>query len=168
MRLGATLRHRAGQEHGCGARVVRAGRDVAAAGACHVRMREAADDVDAIAERLERLQDLGEREAGALRRRRPLVHRRAVRDVEARRSAIFGAAAAPASGVCAPTIESSSGSATVAPTPCRNVRRDRCFFVMNISLLLGRGLGLHLERRALHDRHDERREPVPIAAPPRA
>src|SRR5688572_33108997 len=34
--------------------------------------------------------------------------------------------------VCAATIESSSGSATEAPTPCRNVRRDRCFFVMNI------------------------------------
>ena len=82
VRLRPALRHRAGQEHGRGARVVRARRDVGAAGPGDVRMREAADDVDAIAERLERLQDLGEREAGPLRGRRPLVHRRAVRHVE--------------------------------------------------------------------------------------
>ena len=46
----------------------------------------------------------------------------------------FPAAAVRLSGVCAATIESSSGNATVAPTPRRNVRRDRCLFVMNIGL----------------------------------
>ena len=35
--------------------------------------------------------------------------------------------------VLAGTIASSSGTATVTPTPCRNVRRGMCFFVMNIS-----------------------------------
>src|SRR5579862_5496884 len=35
--------------------------------------------------------------------------------------------------VCAGTMESSSGSAIVTPTPRRNVRRGRCFFVMNIA-----------------------------------
>jgi hypothetical protein len=37
-------------------------------------------------------------------------------------------------GVWAATIESSSGSATDAPMPRNTVRRDRCFFVMNIEI----------------------------------
>ena len=43
---------------------------------------------------------------------------------------LLAAAAVFRIGVCAATIESSSGSAIVAPTPRRNVRRGRCFFVM--------------------------------------
>ena len=43
-----------------------------------------------------------------------------------------GAAAAACSGVAAGTIDSSSGSATVAPIPRRNVRRGRRRFAMNI------------------------------------
>src|SRR5688572_32925502 len=46
-------------------------------------MGEPADDVDALPERLERLENLGELEAGTGGRRRPLVHRRAVWHVEA-------------------------------------------------------------------------------------
>src|SRR6188474_2455189 len=44
----------------------------------------------------------------------------------------------PRRGLCftllanAGTIASSNGSATVAPSPRRNVRRPRCFWVMNI------------------------------------
>ena len=35
-------------------------------------------------------------------------------------------------------MESSSGKATVTPTPRRNVRRGRCFFVMKLmAVLLG-------------------------------
>src|SRR5690606_33929839 len=45
-----------------------------------------------------------------------------------------GVAAVCASAVRAGIIASSSGSAMVAPTPRRTVRRDRCFFVMNILL----------------------------------
>ena len=33
---------------------------------------------------------------------------------------------------CAGSMESSSGSASVTPTPRRKVRRGRCFFVMNM------------------------------------
>ncbi len=46
----------------------------------------------------------------------------------------------PKRGVCftllanAGTIASSIGSATAAPKPCRNVRRRRCFLVMNIAI----------------------------------
>ncbi len=45
---------------------------------------------------------------------------------------IFGAAAVAASAVRAGIIASSSGSASVAPTPRSTVRRDRCFFVTNM------------------------------------
>ena len=115
MRLRAALGNRAGQEHRRRARVVGARRDIGAAGAGDVRMRQAADDVDALAERLERLQDLGEREAGAFRSPAstcPSSRRAARRSGEARlrRSRPCSAAAsAPA------TIESSNGSATMAP-----------------------------------------------------
>jgi hypothetical protein len=83
MRLRAPLRHRACEEHGGGARVIGARGDVGATGASDERMRETADDVETIAIGLEWLQDFGEREASSLRRRRPLVHRRAVRHVDA-------------------------------------------------------------------------------------
>ena len=45
---------------------------------------------------------------------------------------LAGAAAVCASAVPAGTIASSSGSASVTPAPCRNVRRGMCLFVMNI------------------------------------
>src|SRR6202047_2902034 len=80
---------------------------------------------------------------------------------------VFGLAAVLTRGVCAGTIESSSGSANAAPAPRRTVRRDRCFLVTNIfsslpylwtarrsqdSLGLGTGrkLLLHLERVAFY------------------
>src|SRR6186713_2177792 len=93
---------------------------------------------------------------------------------------VFGTAAVCARSVPAGTIESSSGSASVTPVPRRNVRRERCFFVMKLTavclhtpvrwtgsqtLLLARrslASALHLERRALHDAGDERREPVAV------
>ncbi len=43
-----------------------------------------------------------------------------------------GEGTAARSGVAAGAIDSSSGSATVAPMPRRNVRRGRCRFAMNI------------------------------------
>src|SRR6186713_1583001 len=42
------------------------------------------------------------------------------------------AAAVFASAVWAGIIASSSGSAIAAPAPCSTVRRERCFFVMNM------------------------------------
>ncbi len=44
---------------------------------------------------------------------------------------LFGSAAVLTSRVPAGIIESSSGSASVTPIPRRNVRRGKCFFVMN-------------------------------------
>ena len=93
---------------------------------------EAADDVQLVAERLERLEDRRELEAGALGGRRPLVHDGAVRDVDEAEARHAAFAAVCASSVRAGIIESSSGSARVTPMPRRNVRRGRCFLVMNI------------------------------------
>src|SRR5215510_15026535 len=45
----------------------------------------------------------------------------------------FGPAAVWRWGVCAGSIDSRNGKATVTPTPWRNVRRGMCFLVMNIS-----------------------------------
>src|SRR5439155_9463550 len=50
-------------------------------------------------------------------------------------SRLFGLAAVLFKGVCAGTIDSSSGNATVTPAPQRNVRRERCFLVMNMVLV---------------------------------
>ena len=77
LRLGAGLGERAAQERG--GRAVVVGRGAAAIGQ---RVLEAADNVDLVVERLERLQDLGQLEPGAGRLRRPLVHDGAVRDVD--------------------------------------------------------------------------------------
>src|SRR5215467_6156772 len=77
-----------------------------------------------------------------------------------------GLAAVFASSVRAGTIASSRGSASAAPAPFRNVRRGRCFLVMNIWVLIRRDDArfrrLHLlhERRALHDAEYDRRKPV--------
>jgi hypothetical protein len=46
-------------------------------------MAKPAHDIEMIAERLERFQDFGELEAGAFGCRRPLVHRRAMRNINA-------------------------------------------------------------------------------------
>jgi hypothetical protein len=82
MRLGATLRHRTGQKHRRGARVIGTRGHIRSASPGHKRMRQAADDVDVRPMRLERLQDLGERESAPVLGRRPLVHRRAMRHVD--------------------------------------------------------------------------------------
>src|SRR4249920_2701503 len=72
-----------------------------------------------------------------------------------------GRAAVCASGVCAGTIASRNGSASVAPTlPRRNVRREMYFRVMNMSAVSL--LHSHLERRALHDTGHERRKLVAL------
>src|ERR1700734_2996049 len=87
-----------------------------------------------------------------------------------------GVAAVAASAVRAGIIASSKGSATAAPMPRKNVRRSRCFLVMNIRSPLflmtgrcnldraGRRLrrSFHLERYALRDSHHYRREPVVV------
>src|SRR5207247_7608827 len=72
---------------------------------------------------------------------------------------VFPVASAFADGTKAGNIDSSSGSAMVAPAPCKNVRRGICFFVMNMSLLLKR-LPVHLKRSALRDFQNNRREAV--------
>src|SRR5688572_28192290 len=82
-----------------------------------------------------------------------------------------------AKAVRAGIIDSRSGKASVTPTPFRNVRRDRCFFVTNaiLDLLIpwpvrkDRPYGLRflytlLERIAFDNAHQQRREPVPLAA----
>ena len=107
-------------------RAVVVGRGAAPVG---LRVFEIADHVDLVVERLERLQDLRELEAGALGRRRPLGHDRAVREVDAAEPGSRPAAAVWASAVAAGTIDSRNGNASVTPAPCRNVRRDRCFLV---------------------------------------
>ena len=134
VRLRAALGHRAGEEHRGRAGVVGAGRHVGAARSGHVRVRQAADDVDVLAERLERLEDLGEREARALGRRRPLVHRGAVRHVEAGEARLR--AAPPSAAAASAPAPSRRGTAARhrARYPCRNVRRDRCFLKMNIAM----------------------------------
>src|SRR5262245_44192641 len=47
-------------------------------------------------------------------------------------SRVLGMAAVFFRGVCAGTIDSRNGNATVTPAPRKNVRRERCFLVMNI------------------------------------
>src|SRR5579862_8022135 len=89
----------------------------------------------------------------------------------------LGIPAVLASGVCAGTMESSRGSANVTPTPRKNVRRGRCFFVMNavmvcLSLIhcsvrghdrrrnaLRRFFYAHLKGRAVHDTENQIRHP---------
>ena len=95
-------------------------------------MTESADDVQAVAERLERLEDRRELEAGALGGGRPLVHDRAVRHVDEAEAGRGACAAVCASSVRAGIIESSSGNARLTPTPFRNVLRGKCFLVTNI------------------------------------
>src|SRR5678815_528828 len=71
-----------------------------------------------------------------------------------------GAAAVLDCAVRAGIMESSSGRASVVPTPFSKVRRDRCVLVTNLmvpassinaALTFTIGSGLHLERGAHHD-----------------
>src|SRR5438876_8843119 len=89
------------------------------------------------------------------------------------RRVLPAAPAADARRVHAPagSIASRNGRATVTPMPFRTVRREMCFIVMCMSplpLLLRirgghHGLGLaHLERGAVHDPDDERREAIVV------
>src|SRR5438876_2834179 len=78
---------------------------------------------------------------------------------------VFPVASALADGAKAGNIDSSSGSAMVAPAPCKNLRRGICFFVMNMSLLPALTerryrLPIHLKRSALHDFQNNGREAV--------
>src|ERR1043165_9358432 len=57
------------------------------------------------------------------------------------------------------SIDSSSGSASVTPTPFRKVRRERCFFVRKFMSLY---LHTFLELVGVDDAHEQRREPVAI------
>ena len=76
-RLRAGFGERAAEKRGGRAVVIR--RRAAAVG---IGVPQIADDVDLVVERLERLQDRRELEAGALGCRRPLRHDRAVREVD--------------------------------------------------------------------------------------
>src|SRR4029079_19274206 len=72
-----------------------------------------------------------------------------------------GRATVFASGVCAGTMASRNGSASVAPTlPRKNIRREMCFRVINMSAVSL--LDSHLERAALHDTGHERRKLVAL------
>ena len=58
----------------------------------------------------------------------------------------FGVAAVCASSVAAGTMASRSGRASVTPVPRRKVRREMCFFAMNMVALFAsvrRGLQRH-------------------------
>src|ERR1700733_2165056 len=100
---------------------------------------------------------------------------------------IFGAAAVCASATLAGIIASSKGNATTAPTPRNTVRRDKCFFVMNITgkssgasvryrhlrhfhirlaRTLGRGHLLHLECGACDNAEQDGREAIVIGIRP--
>src|SRR5262245_32493883 len=75
---------------------------------------------------------------------------------------LFGAAAVAARAVPAGIIDSSKGRATDAPRPFSIARRGSARLEMNMSshfLVLTSNL-FHLERYALHDADDDRREPV--------
>src|SRR5918993_1414205 len=72
------------------------------------------------------------------------------------RTGAFACARARAAN--AGTIASSHGSATVAPTPLKNVRRGRCLPVMIMALLPA----YDLKWRAVDDAHQQRGEPVVI------
>src|SRR5215831_10000048 len=70
-------------------------------------------------------------------------------------------AAVCCNGVAAGTMDSRKGNAIVTPAPVRNVRRDRCFLVMNaIFSLLRFSLHFLLKRVALDDSEYKRRELV--------
>src|SRR5262245_4308314 len=74
-------------------------------------------------------------------------------------------AAVCARAVCAGIIASSSGSPTATPAPRRNVRRDKCFLVMNIiGSLIARNLfrSPHPELRAVNDTQHDRRKLVVV------
>jgi hypothetical protein len=81
----ALLGMRAAQEHRRGAGVI--GARVGSFASCH-RMSEVGDHGESVAQLVERLQRLGELEAGAFLRGRPLVHRGAVRHVDAAEAAL--------------------------------------------------------------------------------
>src|SRR4030095_15661057 len=80
----------------------------------------------------------------------------------------MGMAAVRASGVCAGTIDSRKGSAIVTPAPCKNVLRDKCFFVMNITITLSfywlRSFLHLLKRRALDDAQNQRGKTIICAS----
>src|SRR5687767_13610858 len=86
-------------------------------------------------------------------------------------SRVRGFATVWPSSVAAGIIDSSSGSASVTPAPRRKVRRDKCAFVMNAISVSAAGpkgpaLLLHafLERVAVDDAQDQRREPIVVRA----
>ncbi len=142
---------------------------------------EVRDDRHRIAERLERLEDRAELEAGAGRRRRPVAgplahrHEDGAEAPRRRRRRLRSA-------VSAGTIASSNGSARVAPSPRSTVRRDNDVLVMNIDSLLYRmsdaalmaagsvaGALTRIWNGALRDDpEDDRREPVVVALARRA
>src|SRR5215470_2121633 len=61
---------------------------------------------------------------------------------------LFGFAPVLLSGVCAGSMDSRNGNAIVTPAPLRNVRRERCFLVMNMAGLLTISLAFEMERFA--------------------
>ena len=162
-------RMRAAQEHGRRARVVLGAARVLARPRRHGPVRQVADDGDADRGTARAACRISENSKSVpVGGRRPLVHRGAVRDVDARRA---GSSAWPPSAPARCRPESSSRAAAaprVTPAPRRNVRRDRCFLVMKVTAAGLRGirdaLRLHLERGAAHDAADERREPVVVGA----
>src|SRR5262245_14339875 len=79
-------------------------------------------------------------------------------------SRVLGTAPASLDGVCAGSIDSNSGKASVTPVPRKNVRRERCFllmkFISSSSLSILRS---HLKRLALHNTENERRKTIIVA-----
>ena len=96
---------------------------------------QTADDGHVLAHGFERLENEREVEIATGLRRRPFVLSAPCgKYMKPRRG--LDAATVCASAVPAGIMASSNGRAIVAPAPLRTVRRDRCFFVKNITGLL--------------------------------
>ena len=165
VRLVLLDRMRAAQKHRGRAHVILGPAGVFAAPRRDGCVREIADHVDAIAERRERLQRLRELERRALALRRPLVHRRAVRDVDAsearfRRRGRGGERRARGHH----RFEQGQGERDTTAFQERSTRqmlfRDEHQQVLASDFLVLTSNFPELKRNALDDADDERREPV--------
>ena len=140
--------------------------------AARMRSRQVLHDDERVLERLERLQDRRELEAGAGRLREELVDDGAVRNVDGAEPQARRRRPRLASGVSAGTIASRNGSAMAAPMPRRNVRRGSDILEMYIRASNSRCAGCcadaHLERRAADDAEHESTRTGSRVAPLRA
>ena len=116
---------------------------------------EAADDGQLLLERLERLEDRRQLEVRALGRRRPLLHDRAVREVDEAHARLRRRGGLRQRGARR-NHRVQQRQADRDARAAQNVRRDRCFLVMNIVVLL-------VSRSARASARSRRRRSAPAA-----